>query len=104
MPSDRGGALVPDRPPRRWCRPASRSSERGRKPSLDLRQPEDLAPVEGIDDQFAFIERDLAEEMARERDSVDTQPAAAADFHVDDGERDGDAGAALDHFVQEAVL
>ena len=42
--------------------------------------------------------------MPGKGDAVDAQPAAATDFHVDDRERDRDAGAPLDHLVEEAVL
>ena len=41
--------------------------------------------------------------MPRERDAVNVQPGAAGHFHVDDRERDGNAEAALEDDVQQAV-
>ena len=41
--------------------------------------------------------------MGRERHGHERQPQPPANFQVDHRERDGDAGFALDHVVQEAV-
>ena len=57
------------------------------------------ASMKRIEDQ----RRESHQKMAREVDAVDVEPGAAGDFHVDDGQRDRNAGAPFDHLVQETV-
>src|SRR4051812_16906632 len=57
------------------------------------------AAVKGVDDQPLAADQ----EMPGEVDALDIEPGPARDLHVDDSQRDRNAGAAIEHLVQEAV-
>src|SRR5262245_4028106 len=63
--------------------------------------------VERIDDQAAAASAaDFGaahQEVSGEVDAVDMESRAPGHLHIDDAERDRDAGAAVEHFVETAV-
>src|SRR5205085_7259239 len=75
----------------------------GREAPFQLLEAEELYPVERIDHQLPFREPHLAEEVAGKADALDVEPAAPAHLHVDDAERERDAGAPVEDLVEEAV-
>src|SRR2546427_8180384 len=67
--------------------------------SLGLRLP----PCEGIEHELTALDRELDEKMPGERNAFQIEPEAFADFQIENGQGDGNPGAALHDLVQVAV-
>ena len=66
---------------------------------LRLRFPAD----ERVDHHLAAPDLQLHQEMTGEGHAMNVESQAPADLHVQDGQRDRNAGVAVDHFVEVAV-
>ena len=68
-----------------------------------VRVGENCSSVEGIDPKWGGLRHILDDKMPRQPHTHDGQPHLSAKVQIDDGQRNGDAGFALQDVVQEAI-
>ena len=69
----------------------------------NLIEGQNRAIIKRIDDELAAFIDCLDQEMSREADAKEAQAEAAANFEVKNGERDWNAPAAIEDFIQKRV-